>query len=162
VAASSGLRVAVNVSPRQLQESGFADFVQTCLRQHQLEPARLELEITERVILDDTPETESNLRLLCAMGVRLSIDDFGTGYSSLAYLQKYPFHSLKIDRAFVVAAVAQPSAARLVETIIAMGHALGMEVIAEGIETEQQLAFLDTAGCELGQGYYFGRPAPWE
>ncbi len=157
---ADGRRVAVNVSPRQLQEPGFADFVSDLLRRHGLTPALLELEITERVVMDDSPDTEANLRLLCALGIRLSIDDFGIGYSSLAYLQKYPFDTLKIDRSFVTAALQQESAARLVETIIAMGHALGQEVIAEGIETEEQFAFLEAAGCELGQGYYFGRPAP--
>jgi diguanylate cyclase (GGDEF)-like protein len=154
-------RVAVNVSPRQLQETGFAAFVEAQLQANGLRPEQLELEITERVVMDDSSATEANLKALCALGIRLSIDDFGTGYSALGYLQKYPFNTLKIDRSFVTAALDQANAARLVDTIIAMGHGLGLEVIAEGIETPEQLAFLAAAGCELGQGYHFGRPAPW-
>ncbi len=154
------LRVAVNVSPRQLRETGFSDAVQRLLADTGLSPDRLELEITERVLMDDTPETAQNLSRLCDLGVRLSIDDFGTGYSSLGYLQKYPFDTLKIDRSFVADALVNPGAARLVETIIAMAHGLEMLVIAEGVETEDQRDFLRARGCDQAQGYLFARPLP--
>ncbi len=154
------LRIAVNVSPRQLREAGFSAAVQRLLAETGLNPDRLELEITERVLMDDTPETADNLRMLCDLGVRLSIDDFGTGYSSLGYLQKYPFDTLKIDRSFVSQALDNPGAARLVETIIAMAHGLDLQVIAEGVETEAQRDFLRARGCDQAQGYLFARPLP--
>ncbi|MDR3437459.1 EAL domain-containing protein [Telmatospirillum sp.] len=152
-------RIAVNVSPKQLQVAGFAQFVSAQLGQLELEPDALELEITESVLLDDSPETAVNLRMLCDGGIRLSIDDFGTGYSALGYLQRYPFHTLKIDRSFVSHATANAKAARLIETIVTMGHRLGMEIVAEGVETSQQLDFLREQECDFAQGYLFGRPA---
>jgi diguanylate cyclase (GGDEF)-like protein len=158
--ASSLRRVAVNVSPRQLREQGFGAFVERVLARHDLPPECLELEITESVLLDDMPETAVNLAMLCALGVRLSIDDFGTGYSSLGYLQRYPFDTLKIDRSFVTASGHSDNAVRLIETIIAMAHGLGMEVVAEGVETETQLALLRERDCDFAQGYYFKRPVP--
>jgi len=125
-----------------------------------LPPESLELEITEGVLMDDMPEIAANLKMLCDLGVRLSIDDFGTGYSSLGYLQRYPFDSLKIDRSFVSEAMTSASAARLVETIITMAHGLGLEVIAEGVETAEQLAFLRGRQCNHAQGYFFSKPVP--
>jgi diguanylate cyclase (GGDEF)-like protein len=153
-------RVAVNVSPRQLQDADFGPIVARLLERNALTPDHLELEITESVLMDDTPETAANLDMLCDMGIRLSIDDFGTGYSSLGYLQRYPFSTLKIDRSFVTLAPHNTNAGRLVETIIAMAHGLGMEVIAEGVETEQQADFLRERRCDQVQGYLFGRPQP--
>ncbi|GGF33693.1 hypothetical protein GCM10011611_44930 [Aliidongia dinghuensis] len=150
-------RVAVNVSPRQLQVPGFAGFVEQALRRNDLPARCLELEITESVLLDDTAEITANLDRLCALGVRLSIDDFGTGYSSLAYLQRYPFDILKIDRTFV-ASSHNDNSVRLIETLIAMAHGLGMEVIAEGVETEAQYALLRERDCDHAQGYFFSRP----
>ena len=150
-------RVAVNVSPRQLREQGFGAFVEQVLARHGLPPECLELEITESVLLDDMPETAVNLAMLCVLGVRLSIDDFGTGYSSLGYLQRYPFDTLKIDRSFVVASTHSENAVRLIETIITMAHGLGMEVVAEGVETEAQLALLRERDCDFAQGFYFSR-----
>lgn len=153
-------RVAVNVSPHQLQDENFGPMVAQLLQQNRLAPDHLELEITESVLMDDTRETTANLDMLCEMGIRLSIDDFGTGYSSLGYLQRYPFHTLKIDRSFVSQAPHSRSAGRLVETIIAMAHGLGLEVIAEGVETEQQADFLRARRCDQVQGYLYGRPQP--
>ncbi|MGE5505038.1 MAG: putative bifunctional diguanylate cyclase/phosphodiesterase [Actinomycetota bacterium] len=153
------LRIAVNVSPRQLQVPGFGSRVRALLDHYQVPPRCLELEITESVLMDDTPEVAANLAKICNLGVRLSIDDFGTGYSSLGYLQRYPFDTLKIDRSFVQTAGQTANAARLVETILAMAHGMGLEVIAEGVETEEQYAFLAARGCDLGQGWLFGRPA---
>ncbi len=153
-------RVAVNVSPHQLQDEAFGPMVARLLEQNGLAPDHLELEITESVLMDDTRETTANLDMLCEMGIRLSIDDFGTGYSSLGYLQRYPFHTLKIDRSFVSQAPHSRNAGRLVETIIAMAHGLGLEVIAEGVETERQADFLRARRCDQVQGYLYGRPQP--
>jgi len=153
-----GMRVAVNVSPRQLQGSSFGDWVQHQLAATGLPPDQLELEITESVLMDDSPETGLTLRKLCDLGVRLSIDDFGTGYSSLGYLQRYPFDTLKIDRSFVVRAGTDPNTARLVETIVTMAHGLGLETVAEGVETEAQLDFVRKCECDLVQGFLLGRP----
>jgi diguanylate cyclase (GGDEF)-like protein/PAS domain S-box-containing protein len=159
---ASMLRMAVNVSPRQLQIEGFGAYVARLLSEYALSPECLELEITESVLMDDTPETAVNLKQLCDLGVRLSIDDFGTGYSSLGYLQRYPFDTLKIDRSFISAALDNPNAGRLVETIIGMAHGLGLEVIAEGVETVEQLAFLRERECDNVQGFLFSRPVPPE
>ena len=155
-------RIAVNVSPRQLQVPGFGPFVERVLAEHGLPPECLELEITESVLLDDMPETGVNLAMLCALGVRLSIDDFGTGYSSLGYLQRYPFDTLKIDRSFVAASMHSENTVRLIETIITMGHGLGLDVVAEGVENEAQLSLLRDRGCDCAQGFYFSRAIPLE
>ncbi|TAN76352.1 MAG: EAL domain-containing protein, partial [Magnetospirillum sp.] len=154
------LRVAVNVSPRQLQGNVFGEWVRRQLDETGLSPDHLELEITESVLMDDSPETGLTLRKLCDLGVRLSIDDFGTGYSSLGYLQRYPFDTLKIDRSFVVGAISDPNTARLVETIVTMAHGLGLETVAEGVETAEQLDFLRACDCDLVQGFLLGRPMP--
>ena len=155
-------RISVNVSPKQLQTTGFAEYVENQLHLNNLKPKHLELEITERVLVDDTQETHQNLSVLCALGVSLSIDDFGTGYSSLRYLQKYPFQTLKIDRSFISDAANNLNSARLVETIIAMAHGLGLSVIAEGVETTEQHSFLSSRVdiCNQAQGFLFGHPTP--
>ena len=155
-------RVAINVSPRQLQDRQFGNRIASLLEDNGLSPRHLELEITESTLMDDSAETAANLDRLCEMGIRLSIDDFGTGYSSLGYLQRYPFSTLKIDKSFIATAPSNRGAGRLVETIIAMAHGLGMEVIAEGVETEEQADFLRQRGCDQVQGYLFGRPQPLE
>ncbi len=158
--AGDDLRVAVNVSPKQLQVRDFSDYIEHQLRLNNLQPWNLELEITESVLVDDLAETHVNLQALCDLGVSLSIDDFGTGYSSLGYLQKYPFQTLKIDRSFVSNATDNSNSARLVETIIAMAHGLGLRVIAEGVETDEQLSFLSPRACDQVQGYLFSPPVP--
>jgi len=155
-------RLAVNVSPRQLQVQGFGVLIERILAENDLAPDCLELEITESVLLDDMPETAVNLAMLGTLGVRLSIDDFGTGYSSLGYLQRYPFDTLKIDRSFVAAVLHDENTVRLVETIIAMGHGLGLDVIAEGVENEAQLSLLRERGCDFAQGFYFSRAVPFD
>lgn len=155
------LRLALNISAKQLEMPQYADFVQEQLELNHLQPDQLELEITERVLVTDTPTSEENLKKLCDMGVHLSIDDFGTGYSSLGYLQKYPFKTLKVDRSFVSNIAAHDNAKRLVETIVKMGQGLGMDIVAEGIETEAEETFLREIGCERAQGYRLGRPAPF-
>ncbi|WP_247894211.1 putative bifunctional diguanylate cyclase/phosphodiesterase [Azospirillum sp. B510] len=156
----SAPRVAVNVSPRQLRDPSFVAHVVGALSRHGLPPSRLELEITEGVLMGEAPEVAEALHRLCDHGIRLSIDDFGTGYSSLSYLQRYPFDMLKIDRCFVSEMCGGAAAARLVEAIIAMAHGLGLETIAEGVETEEQFRFLRSRGCDLMQGYLLGRPVP--
>lgn len=154
------LRVAVNVSPRQFRDPGFVAMVESALQENQLAGHHLELEITERLILDNTIETAEILRQLDAMGVRLSVDDFGTGYSALSYLKNYPFDTLKIDKSFVQDVIMQPGDASLVKAIITMAHSLELQVVAEGVENAEQQAFLQQLQCDFAQGYYFSRPAP--
>lgn len=155
------LRMAVNVSTRQL-EAPLVATVERILTQTGLAPEFLELELTEGVMLVLSDEVRSTLMALRDMGVRLVIDDFGTGYSSLSYLRELRFHLLKIDRSFVRNIPASPSDTQIASTILLMAQGLGLQVVAEGIETEQQYQFLRTHGCEYGQGYFFGHPQPAE
>ena len=152
--------VAVNISTRSLLQPGFAEQVLTALGTHGVPAERLGLEITETTIMED-PETA--LEVLCrlaAAGVRLSIDDFGTGYSSLAYLKRLPVHELKIDRTFVAALTSSDRDRVIVDSTIALGNRLGLEVVAEGVEDAETLAELDRLGCRVAQGYLLGRPVP--
>jgi|EP01093_Parvamoeba_rugata_P010975 EAL domain-containing protein (putative c-di-GMP-specific phosphodiesterase class I) len=125
-----------------------------------LPPQQLELEITERLILDNTIETADILRQLDQSGIRLSVDDFGTGYSALSYLKSYPFDTLKIDKSFVQDVMKEREDASLVKAIINMAHSLGLSVIAEGVEEEAQTHFLQQEGCDYSQGYFYSRPMP--
>lgn len=152
------LRIAVNISPRQLEAPGYADFVAEQLHANGLKSQQLELEITERVLVNDSETIQENIHALCELGVRMSIDDFGTGYSSLGYLQKFPFHTLKIDRSFVNNIGKNAHASRLIDTIITLGHGLNMEIVAEGIEVESEYEFLRNAGCDQAQGFLLCRP----
>jgi len=152
------LKLSLNVSPKQLQLSDYACFVAEQLHLNQLPASQLELEITERVIMQTDEQTLSNIQALCDLGVRLSIDDFGTGYSSLSYLQKYPFKTLKIDRSFIEDVCENKATQRLVDTIITMASSLDMEVVAEGIENEAQWTYLKEHGCVFAQGFYLGKP----
>lgn len=152
------LRLALNVSPKQLQQPGYAHFVRAQLQQHGLPASLLELEVTERVLVQDDAHTLNNIRMLSEIGVGLSIDDFGTGYSSLAYLQKFPFNTLKIDRSFIAGVCESESTRRLVDTIMTMGRSLNLELIAEGLEHEEQLQYLKAQGCVYAQGFFLSRP----
>lgn len=155
------LRVAVNVSPCQLQRSNnFVDVVAQALSDSGLAPEQLDLEITESLLVDDSSDTVELLRSLREIGVHISIDDFGTGYSSLRYLRNLPVSVLKIDRSFVrdISSINERSA--LVDAMIAMAHGLGFSVVAEGVEEENQLAYLVDRHCDVIQGYLFGRPQP--
>jgi EAL domain-containing protein (putative c-di-GMP-specific phosphodiesterase class I) len=125
---------------------------------HAVSPEKFELEITETTLMADPKRTIALLKELASLGLHLAIDDFGTGYSSLSALQQFPIGTLKIDQSFVRDAASDASDATLVRTIIEMGHSLGMQVVAEGVETIDQLAFLRAAGCDQGQGTLFGEP----
>ena len=152
------LTLTVNVSGRQLQDPGFVGDVEAALAASGLAPGRLVLEITETAIMQDTAATLARLAALKALGVRLAIDDFGTGYSSLAYLQQFPVDILKLDKRFVDGVAEPGHDAALALTIIALGDALALRVVAEGIETEAQRRALVGFGCPHGQGYLFARP----
>jgi diguanylate cyclase (GGDEF)-like protein/PAS domain S-box-containing protein len=154
------LRLAVNLSPLQLRQENLFASVAEILRECGLAPQHLELEITENTVMDRSRDTMAMLTRLEHLGVQLSIDDFGTGYSSLAYLKQFPVHSLKIDRSFVRDITTDSNDAAIVSAMIAMAKSLGLGVIAEGVETRQQLEFLRAAGCDAYQGYYFSVPLP--
>jgi diguanylate cyclase (GGDEF)-like protein len=154
-----GLRLAVNVSSRQLRSPRrFLRALEVALYKHGVQPSQLELEITERLLLEELPDTALALRELDACGVRLSIDDFGTGYSSLGYLKRFPVDVLKIDRSFVNGVLKDSSDAALVRAILALAQALHLSVVAEGVESPAQAEFLHTNGCPCGQGFWFSRP----
>ncbi|MDX1599676.1 MAG: EAL domain-containing protein, partial [Marinobacter sp.] len=154
--------VSVNVSPRQFRDPNFSDIVLKALETSGLKAECLELEITERLILDNTIETAEILKHLDHAGIRLSVDDFGTGYSALSYLKSYPFDTLKIDKSFVQDVLKEQDDASLVRAIINMAHSLGLRVIAEGVEEEAQTHFLQHEGCDYSQGYFYSRPMPEE
>lgn len=154
------LRIAVNISSRQFVGGNVIHAVENALNASGLDPALLELEITEGLLLGDAPQTRRALALLKKLGVRLSLDDFGTGYSSLGYLRRYTFDVLKIDRSFIHDLELKPEAAGLVKAIIAMAHSLGLEVIGEGVETELQANFIRSRHCNFAQGYLYSKPLP--
>jgi len=132
--------------------------VQAILSETGLEPGYLELELTETFLMQDWTSTSVVLQALRVMGVQLALDDFGTGYSSLSYLKRFPINSVKIDRSFVRDRITDADDASIVSAVIGMGKRLHMQVVAEGVETCEQLAFLQEQCCPEGQGYYFGRP----
>ncbi len=156
----SNLSLSVNVSSRQFKGKTLVDAVTHALKRNGLSPDSLELEITEGLLMDDLPETKTAIRQLEAHGLRLAVDDFGTGYSSLRYMTRFPLDTLKIDRSFVKDVLEDEAHATLVEAIIAMAHRLNYRVIAEGVETREQLDFLRKRGCDVAQGYYFSRALP--
>jgi diguanylate cyclase (GGDEF)-like protein/PAS domain S-box-containing protein len=154
------LRVAVNVSSRQFFSGDLVAIVAQALARHDVPAACLELEVTESMLMDDPEKTVSILQALKAIGVKLSLDDFGTGYSSFAYLSRFPIDTLKIDQSFVAKIVSEPDAAMIAVSIIDLAHRLRLKVVAEGVETVPQLAYLRSRGCDEMQGYYFARPLP--
>jgi EAL domain-containing protein (putative c-di-GMP-specific phosphodiesterase class I) len=157
-----GLYVSVNLSPVQVRDRGFIDVVAAVLQESGFPPSRLVLEMTEGVLIENPEETTARLLELRALGVQLALDDFGSGYSSLRYLQTLPFDKLKIDRSFVAALDKSANGGVIIQAIVALGRALGMGVVIEGIETEQQRVLLRLAGCNEMQGYLFAKPAPRE
>jgi diguanylate cyclase (GGDEF)-like protein/PAS domain S-box-containing protein len=154
------LQVAVNISARQFQDNDFVGTLEGILHESGLAPRWLELEITEGMVMDDTEQTIDRFHRIHDLGVEISIDDFGTGYSSLAYLKRFPVHRLKIDRSFVRDLTNEPDDAAITEAVIKMGHSLKLKVIAEGVETEQQVAYLRSKGCDELQGFLFSPPLP--
>jgi len=156
------LQVAVNLSPAQFMHGDVVSLVHSILLETGLAPGRLELEITEGVLIEDFDRGLSLLRRLKGLGVRISMDDFGSGYSSLSYLQAFPFDKIKIDRAFVMNLGRNPQSAAIVRAVIGLGHGLEMSIVAEGVETQEQLSFLAEQGCDAVQGYFIGKPLPIE
>ncbi|WP_405079047.1 putative bifunctional diguanylate cyclase/phosphodiesterase [Paenibacillus chitinolyticus] len=153
-------KVAVNVSTKQLQQPFFAEHVLSIMKEAELEPTWIELEITESVLLDDVHAIKECLLKLKEAGICISIDDFGTGYTSLNYLREYPFDKVKIDRAFIEDINRDLNGKRIASAIISLAHSLHMDVVAEGIENELQYEYLLGENCNEGQGYYFSRPLP--
>ena len=156
------LQLAVNVSARQFHQPDFVEQVRAALNKTGANPSRLKLELTESVVLDNINDTIVKMHELKQIGVRFSMDDFGTGYSSLSYLTQLPLDQLKIDLSFVHNIGIKPTDAVIVQTIIGMGNSLGMEVVAEGVENEEQRDFLERNGCHAYQGYLFSKPVPIE
>ena len=151
-------RVAINLSLKQLRQPNFTQRIVETFKRHEISPTSLEFEITETTLMEDSKKTIKLLDELYALGLHLAIDDFGTGYSSLSALQQFPIHTLKIDQSFVRDAAIDADDATIVETIIDMGRSLKMDVVAEGVETEEQLGFLQTLNCNYVQGLLFGDP----
>jgi EAL domain-containing protein (putative c-di-GMP-specific phosphodiesterase class I) len=156
------LPVAVNLSAVQLREEGLTATVQSILTETGLDPAALELEITESAIMQESEKAIAMLQAMREMGIRITMDDFGTGYSSLSYLKRFPISSLKIDRSFIAEVLSDADDAEISRAIIAMAHGMKLKVVAEGVETAEQLEFLRREGCDEAQGYYFARPMPAE
>lgn len=154
------LRIAVNVSPRQFARSTWLAEVESALEEAGLDPAALELEITEGTLMDDDHDVHAVLAALKAIGARIVVDDFGQGYSSLAYLTRFPVDKLKIDREFVRRIATTDADAAVIDAILAMSHALGMTVAAEGVETPEQVAYLRERGCDEAQGFLYGEGVP--
>jgi EAL domain-containing protein (putative c-di-GMP-specific phosphodiesterase class I) len=152
------LTLSVNVSARQFRKTDFAEEVRQVLIRTGCQPSRLKLELTESLLHDQVSETISKMKSLAAIGIRFSMDDFGTGFSSLSYMAQLPLHQLKVDKFFVHGIGQNPKIELIVQTILGMAANLDLEVVAEGVETEGQLAFLHAHGCKVSQGYYFGRP----
>jgi diguanylate cyclase (GGDEF)-like protein/PAS domain S-box-containing protein len=154
------LQIAVNLSPAQFMHGDLVSLVHSILLETGLAPDRLELEITEGILIEDFDRGLALLRRLKALGVRISMDDFGSGYSSLSYLQAFPFDKIKIDRAFVMNLGRNPQSAAIIRAVIGLGHGLEMSIVAEGVETQEQLGFLANEGCDAVQGYFIGKPLP--
>jgi diguanylate cyclase (GGDEF)-like protein len=154
------LYVAVNLSPVQVRDASFVDLVRDALAESGMPPARLMLEITEGVLIDNPDEMVRRIADLHGLGVRIALDDFGSGYSNLGYLQKFPLDKLKIDRSFVSALGRSANGGVIVQAIVGLGRALGLNVLVEGVETEEQRVLLRLAGCDEMQGFLFARPGP--
>lgn len=145
-------------SIRQLRQPRLAERIESLLQEHDLHPGSLELELTEGVMMEDADTAMAFLSRMDQLGIQLSIDDFGTGFSSLGYLKRLPIDKLKIDRSFVCDIETNDSDAAIVRSIVSLGHRLGLKVIAEGVETREQLDFLRLCGCDELQGYYLSPP----
>jgi diguanylate cyclase (GGDEF)-like protein len=158
----SDLFISINLSPVQVRDPAMVELVAEAMAQNQISPSRVVLEVTEGVLIENAEEAKLRLGALQALGVRLALDDFGTGYSSLSYLQRFRFDKLKIDRSFVAPLGRNANSQAVMQAIVALGRALGLSLLAEGVETEEQRVLLRLAGCEEMQGFLFARPAPRE
>ena len=156
------LRIVVNLSPRQFQQRDLPATIERVLRETGLDASHLDIEITESAAMQNAEQSLAVMRKLKEMGVRISIDDFGTGYSSLSYLKRFPIDTVKIDQNFVRDLAQSPNDAAIVTAVISMARALKLGVIAEGVETEEQLDFLKREQCETIQGFLYSRPVPAE
>ena len=156
------VRVAVNVSPRQLTAEDFVDIVRQCIGEAGIEPEQMEVEITENVLIESLEDSTRKLSQLNDLGIGLSLDDFGTGFSSLTYLRNLPVGTLKIDKSFIDRIMEDSVQEGFVRSIVDMAHVLGLRVIAEGVEREPQLQKLTQFGCDCVQGYVFSRPVSEE
>jgi EAL domain-containing protein (putative c-di-GMP-specific phosphodiesterase class I) len=154
------IRIAVNLSGYQLAKQNIIQVIRDALQEADLDAKYLEIEITENILMQDNEDTVWILQGMKDLGLKIALDDFGTGYSSLNYLTSFPVDVIKIDRSFVMGLPELKNNLVIIKTIIAMGHSLGMKIVAEGIETEEQLALLKEFGADEGQGYYFSRPVP--
>ena len=154
--------LCVNISPRQFRQNDFVERIEHSMVSHGLPCSLLKLEITEGIVIQNLEDTISKMRRLKKLGVSFAMDDFGTGYSSLTYLKRLPVDTLKIDQSFIRDATTDPNDAEIIRAIVAMARSLELEVIAEGVETPQQLEFLQGLGCHLYQGYLYSRPLPLE
>ena len=152
--------VAVNISAVQFMTKDFVGLVGDVIRETGIKPERLELELTETAMMQDRERAAAILKQLTEMGVTVAVDDFGTGYSNLSYLIDFSFHKLKIDRSFVSRIDTDQNSGAVVSTIVGLSRALGVHAIAEGVETESQATLLRAAGCDVFQGFLYGRPAP--
>src|SRR5437763_4144495 len=156
---ASPIFMSVNLSAKQFNHAMLIAQIDDVLRRTGLNPRQLKLEITEGAVMDNIDSATEMLRHLRDLGVQLAIDDFGTGYSSLSYLHRFPIDTLKIDRSFVTRMANNPENLEIVRTIVMLAQVLGMDVVAEGVETKEQLKLLRDLQCEYGQGYYFSRPS---
>jgi EAL domain-containing protein (putative c-di-GMP-specific phosphodiesterase class I) len=156
----SPVDLSVNVSARQLMSGHFPATVDRVLRQTGMDPSALLLEVTEGVLIEDCTEAMTVIAELRETGVRLALDDFGTGYSSLSYLRQLTVHNVKIDRSFIADMEASPAANAVIVSVTNLAHDLGLDVTAEGVETERQHEGVLAAGCDFAQGYYYARPMP--
>ncbi|WP_256345132.1 EAL domain-containing protein, partial [Pseudomonas sp. F1002] len=159
-AGMGNLQVAINLSPKQFSDPDLVASIATILKEEQLPANLLELELTEGLLLEATEDTRLQLDQLKSFGLTLAMDDFGTGYSSLSYLKKFPIDIIKIDRSFIHEIPDNQDDMEITSAVIAMAHNLKLKVVAEGIETAEQLAFLRRHRCDVGQGYLFDRPIP--
>jgi diguanylate cyclase (GGDEF)-like protein len=162
IAGWSPLRISVNLSARQFEQSNLAEVVSQILKETRLDASDLELEVTESSLVVDIQRSVNTLKQLRELGISVALDDFGTGYSSLNYLKRFPVNMLKIDRSFVQDLISNPDSAAITDAIIALAQSLKLSITAEGIETQEQLHYLQSKGCDEGQGFYFSRPIPAE
>jgi EAL domain-containing protein (putative c-di-GMP-specific phosphodiesterase class I) len=154
------VQLSASSCQKELRKENLVQGVFTVLEETGLDPKFLELELTESVLMQHAELTEAILKTLRAGGVQLAVDDFGTGYSSLSYLRKFPIDALKIDQSFIRQITTAPDKTTIVTAVISMGRSLNLRVVAEGVETQEELAFLQAHQCDEGQGYYFSRPVP--